>query len=367
MRYRLHVITPVHVGNGIRLGKMDCIHKNGKLFVVDMQKLTSLPGIDPDELSDQLYYSEFDIGNFLNEMNIPPARVMAYSVDCRCEPHGYVLSCIKDGTGMAYIPGSSIKGALRTAILWERIKSSPEKMERARAEIEAAVSRARSSNARAEAARELEKLFLGRDPNHDHLRALRVSDSGPIPTSSLEVIKVELLSLTGEKLLEKKMDKKLLEKKMDIFIEAIKPGTQSWVNIDLDEFLHRNASKLDMDTHDLREKELERITRSYCSEYVESEKNFFSKYTNPETEPVRDFYNRIMQLPERRGGMVLRIGWGGGWHGMTVARLFPELIDDLRRAFNLGKRNVPEFPKTRRLAMLESRLQPMGWVWLKPA
>lgn len=360
MKYMLHVITPVHVGNGVRLGRMDYIKRGDRLIVVDIQKLAALPEIDPEELSDRLYLSEFNMEEFLREMKIDPARVMAYSVDCRCHPQGDVLSCIKDGTGMAYIPGSSIKGALRTAILWERIKNSPEKREEAISKIAAAVNRARSRGSKADAAKELEELFLGKDPNHDHLRALRVSDTGLVPTNSLGIFNVDLLSLTGGN---------ALRNKMDLFVEAIKPGTRSWVSIDPDEFLRRNASKLDMNTDDLGEKELEKIVRAYCSDYVKSEIKFFSDYSSPADDSgkdnVRDFYNKLLELPEKRGGMVLRIGWGGGWHGMTVARLFPELLDTMRREFRLGRTNIKEFPKTRRLAVLEASRQPMGWIWLK--
>ncbi|HOL44808.1 MAG TPA: hypothetical protein PK659_11180, partial [Methanothrix sp.] len=165
-----------------------------------------------------------------------------------------------------------------------------------------------------------------------------------------------------------------LRMKMALSMEAIKPSTETGVTIDLNEFLFDNASKLGMKVDDLRE--LEKVTRSYLRDYVRSEVEFFSKYSYPvpnrtydysATDRTLDFYNKILTLTEKRGGMVLRIGWGGGWHGMTVARLFPDLLDAMRREFRLGRPNVPEFPKTRRLAALEEDRLPMGWVWLKPA
>lgn len=68
--------------------------------------------------------------------------------------------------------------------------------------------------------------------------------------------------------------------------------------------------------------------------------------------------------------MLLRAGWGSGWHGMTVARLFPELLEDIRDAFRLGRANVAEFPKTRKLALMaddqKHQLQPFGWILARP-
>ncbi|HOL44648.1 MAG TPA: type III-A CRISPR-associated RAMP protein Csm5, partial [Methanothrix sp.] len=194
MRYRLHVITPVHVGNGTRLGRMDYVRRGDRLFVIDLQKLAALPGIDPEELSDLMYASEFNIGEFLQRNKVNPASVAAYTLDCRCNPQGDLLASIKDGNRLAYIPGSSIKGALRTAILWERIKNSRDKRDAISA-VRSVLETSDSRRKRAQAAKPLERLLLGKDPNHDHLRALRVSDSDPIPLGSLEIVNVELLSL----------------------------------------------------------------------------------------------------------------------------------------------------------------------------
>ncbi|MDM7912941.1 MAG: type III-A CRISPR-associated RAMP protein Csm5 [Methanotrichaceae archaeon] len=358
MRYRLHAITPVHVGCGIRMGRMDYVRRKDKLLVMDIQRLASLPGIDPEDLADLLYLSDFDMGKFLESKGIDPAAATTRSVRCGCNPQSEVLCCIKDGTGMAYLPGSSIKGALRTAILWERIKGTTDQIkDKARSEISSSIRNSRSRDARAHASDRLQKIFLGKDQYHDHLRALSVSDSEQIPMDALEVFKVVLMSLAGDRLREK----------MSIYVEAIRPGTEAEISIDLDRFLCSDyaVSRLGLQMDDLWQ--LERITRSYYEDYVTSEINFLSRHLLDEQKGgPAEFYRKLLLLPEKRGGMLLRLGWGGGWHGMTVARLFPEQLDDLRRAFRLGRLNVPEFPKTRRLAQTNAGMLPIGWVWLRP-
>jgi CRISPR type III-A-associated RAMP protein Csm5 len=154
---------------------------------------------------------------------------------------------------------------------------------------------------------------------------------------------------------------------MSLFIEALKPGTETRMSITIDSFLQREDIKtqLNLKVQDL--KELEMISRSYYSDYIKSEIEFFSRYRESATV---DFYRRLLSLPEKRGGMLLRVGWGSGWHGMTVSRQFPEQLPDLRRAFRLVRRNVDEFPKTRRMAIMDDdqkdKMQPFGWIWARP-
>lgn len=363
MRYSLHFITPLHVGSGLRLSKMDYVVRGNRVIIIDLQRLASFPKVDPEELSDAMDMRNFDIGSYMRDKGIDPAQVASYSVACNKDPKGEIISCLKDGLGNPYVPGSSLKGALRTAILWERIKNDSSLMNEARDKIESAIERAGPRSSAAWAAQPLERLFLGRDPvkgnhpNYDHLRALKVSDTDIIPKEQLQCFDAAVRNLRGGR----------LETKMTLCAEAFQPGTETQISLDIDPFLLRDdiQSKLNLKVEDL--KDLEKIARSYYSDYIKSEIDFFSEYD----EPVPcDFYKKLQSLNERKGGMLLRAGWGSGWHGMTVARLFPELLEDIRDAFRLGRANVAEFPKTRKLALMaddqKHQLQPFGWILARP-
>ena len=363
MRYNLRFITPLHVGKGLRLNKMDYVVKGNRVMIIDLQRLTSFSKIDPEELSDAMDMRNFDIGSYLRGKGIDPAQVASYSVACSNPPQGEIISCLKDGLGNPYVPGSSLKGALRTAILWERIKKDPSLMNEARNKIESAIERAGPRSSAAWAAQPLERLFLGRDPvkgnhpNYDHLRALKVSDTDIIPKEQLQCFDAAVKNLRGDR----------LDTKMTLCAEAFQPGTETLISLDIDPFLLRDdiQSKLNLKVDDL--KDLEKISRSYYSDYIKSEIDFFSKY---DESVLEDFYKKLLILNEKRSGMLLRAGWGSGWHGMTVARLFPDLLDDIRDAFRLGRSNVAEFPKTRKLAVMAvdqtHQMQPFGWIWARP-
>ena len=363
MRYSLHFITPLHVGSGLRLSKMDYVVRGNRVIIIDLQRLASFSEVDPEELSDALDMRNFDIGIYLRSKGIDPAQVASYSVACSKPLQGEIISCLKDVLGNPYVPGSSLKGALRTAILWERIKNDSSLMNEARDKIESAIERAGPRSSAAWAAQPLERLFLGKDPikgnhpNYDHLRALKVSDSDIIPKEQLQCFDAAVRNLRDGR----------MDTKMTLCAEAFQPGTETQISIDIDPFLIRDdiRSKLNLQVDDL--KDLEKIARSYYSDYIKSEIDFFSEYDEPF---LLDFYKKLQSLNERKGGMLLRAGWGSGWHGMTVARLFPDLLDDIRDAFRLGRANVAEFPKTRKLALMDDdpkyKMQPFGWILARP-
>jgi CRISPR-associated protein Csm5 len=359
MRYSLHFITPVYVGSGLKLGKMDYVTKGSQVLVMNLQRLASLPGVDPEELSDAMDMRNFEIGAYLRDKRIDPSRAASYSIGCSTSPLGEISCCLKDGLGNPYIPGSSIKGALRTAILWERIKRDSGLMEEARLKVISSIQRAGPRNAAAWAAQPLERLFMGKDPvkgnhpNYDHLRALKVSDSTIISKEKLQLFEVAVKNLKND----------CLETKMSLWVEAFKPGTEAEISLDIDPFLLRDdvKSKLNLEVDDL--KDLQKIVKPYYSDYINGEIDYFSNYGQL---GLAEFYRKLLSLANKEGGMLLRTGWGSGWHGMTVARLFPELIPEIREAFQLGRQNVSEFPKTRKLAVVDNNLQPLGWIWARP-
>lgn len=365
MKYSLHFITPVHVGSGLRLGKMDYVSRGSKVIVLDLRRLASLSNIDPEEFSEALGARSFDMETYLRSKGIDPSKSMAYSLDCIRPPSGEIICCLKDGTGRAYIPGSSLKGALRTAILWERIKGDPSKRKEAESAVISAIQTAGPRRASARAAQPLERLFLGRDPNgrndpnYDHLRVLKVSDSISIPSDCIRLSEIAVMNLVGQG----------LTTKMTLFVEAFKPGTKTEISLNMDEFLTRQyvRSRLNLKVDDLMD--LEKTVGSYYSDYIKAEIDFFSKYGKPD---IVAFYKQLLTLPEKKkGGMLLRAGFGSGWHGMTVARRFPDLVPRIQQAFRLGRQGVAEFPKTRKLALMgpdeKHKMMPMGWMWAAPS
>src|SRR5690606_18415556 len=88
---------------------------------------------------------------------------------------------VKDAYDRPYLPGSSLKGALRTVLawsIWRERKLQPDARQLQRR--------------RAWAASSYEKAIFGRSPNHDLLRALQVSDSQPLDAAALMIANVRV-------------------------------------------------------------------------------------------------------------------------------------------------------------------------------
>ena len=101
-----------------------------------------------------------------------------------------IREAIKSVGNRPYIPGSSIKGAIRTALLSDLINNAEnEKLyndssQHLNREIDkGAPSRRRTENP----ARKIEELAFGKDPNHDLLRTLQVSDTEPLESDALAI------------------------------------------------------------------------------------------------------------------------------------------------------------------------------------
>lgn len=133
-RYCIEFILdgPVHIGNGNWYSKKDYFISNNKIAILDVKKFVN--SLNPGQFRD---YCEFlennsrkgdkgDLHSFLNKHGLMKVaqQSIAYSVESKLDraPRGAlrfhdVFEFVKDPYGNPYIPGSSVKGMLRTALL----------------------------------------------------------------------------------------------------------------------------------------------------------------------------------------------------------------------------------------------------------
>ena len=173
----VEVLSPLHVGNGNELlHDYDYAVHNDRTWVIDQQKLLEAT-LDAS-------------GEFNNEwLAYPPAQFLRdedYRADSplfryvlQGEPENRPLrEHIKDVWGWPYLPGSTLKGMLRTLLLWglyetdEGLTPDLNKLDRGRTW----------------AGQPLERQMLGSTPNTDLLRALHVSDSTPVEPTAMRVV-----------------------------------------------------------------------------------------------------------------------------------------------------------------------------------
>lgn len=240
-RARLTVLGPVFVGSGNELSKKEYVFLNRlqTVGIVDMQKFyrmvsqKGLRGKFEDFMLDSR--AKRGLSDWIKENGISLQEIRPY---LRYEEDSgvtaiqrgtplHIMECVKDPYGMPYIPGSSIKGMLRTILLNGEIAENPEKYRRERMSLRGAVENSsfrpnRNQFLQAEK-RQVEEARFYRltrnekrrsDAVNDELSGMIVSDSAPLKIKDL--------------VLCQKVDRRPdgTEKKLNLLRECIRPGTK---------------------------------------------------------------------------------------------------------------------------------------------
>ena len=187
--YQLETITPVHIGSGETLNQIDGYYDNGRWYRIDLDSVLAHPSTDINALTSEMSQRGFRWGDHLSRRNMDPAELAAYSLACPQSPEEVeIREAIKTVENRPYIPGSALKGAIRTALLGEILNESNHIYADSLSQLETLVAqRPRGNPRREQPARRIENLAFGNDPNHDLLRALQVSDTSPLESDALEI------------------------------------------------------------------------------------------------------------------------------------------------------------------------------------
>ncbi len=382
MKYQLETLTPVHVGSGDSLQHIDGCYANGKWHRIDLDKVFADPNANVDALSTDMGRREFRWTKHLQN----PGAFATYSLPCPQSPEEVeIREAIKDINHRPYIPGSTLKGAIRTALLWELIDNENNThYEKTLEELEELADQEPRGNPRRETpAAPIEQRVLGENPNRDLLRALQVSDTTAIDLSGVEIGTAWTVTLDSNGQLVKKIDN---GQEYKTFVEQLQPKQRLTFSIKIDEWVLKEPASNQLGFDPSQGDALRNIAAAchwVTGDLIQRERKFFDDYHLPE---IANFYDQLHRLNEKLtpGTFLLQIGWGTGYDSKTVAPLFTddendpetakELLNDLRERFRLGgSRSKPgtydwrAFPKTRRIFYRgQNPLSPFGWVKVSP-
>lgn len=348
----LKTITPIHIGSGEFLqNNADFVaYKRGEdafISVVDSRKILNLIG--EEHIQDWLISIENrkeSVAEFVRRYckSITPSDYALRTIDnfSSVNQSDTLKECMVNGIGLYYIPGSSIKGAIRTSVL-----TSLAKGERLGLKI-----RNRHNNINA---KQVEKDFFGKDPNSDIFRFLRVGDAYFTDSCGIAMRMVNLNIRKQENLLD--FSKKQL-------VEAIASDCSTTFQLKLDDSYYHWVKKLKPESVAKMPAVMESLftlfmTINQCSrELVESEINFWSDLDNyygaedyiESMQLVLDEINKC----EEGNECVLRIGHGSGWRFITGAwaeKLSRNDFEDVKNVARPKNYKYHEyvFPKSRRV------------------
>ncbi len=264
---------------------------------------------------------------------------------------------IKDAWDRPYLPGSSLKGALRTAILWNAVK-------------EAGLSVTVEDLDRDPhfAAQGIETKMLRQprqgSPNYDLLRALQVGDSQPLGQSALRLVNAQVIG--GR-----------TQRGAPIELEAIGPGVEMQVRLKIDLALFSTWAQqygLDLRSQQRWLDDLPAWVRRHSQNLAQRGLAWCER--NVDRAKLLEFY-RMIERDKRHNACFLQIGWGGGWDSKTLGKLLqqdPDGFEKIAQKYKLrrtgrgqaAKPGTP-FPTTRRMVVQGEKqevLGPLGWVYL---
>ncbi|MEW6716439.1 MAG: type III-A CRISPR-associated RAMP protein Csm5 [Chloroflexota bacterium] len=357
-RTRVSVITPLHIGSGnTLLHEYDYAIHEGRTWRIDEFSLLDAQDVDNPRMAEHLASTPpvqlLQPGDFKEDGHL--FRYIIQGTPRSAAEGAEVQEQLKDYRDCPYLPGTSLKGALRTALAWHGWKQKNLKLDIAKLD-----------RRREWAAQNFERDIFGATPNKSLLRALHVGDSQSVPADALMLLNVRVVNIDGKL-------------SAPIELEAIRPDTifESQMKFDwalFSEWARKQGLNLSGGEW---LKSLGHIVNQHAQDRIAHELHWYK--TLPNGGRLASFYERLSQSEMGEGRFLLQLGWGTGWEDKTLgsrlqanADFMERLIKDYRLTRGRRQRGDP-FPKSRRVAMAYTRnpqgkivgetpAYPLGWV-----
>jgi CRISPR-associated protein Csm5 len=315
--YRLEILSPTHIGSGQEYGAFDGVYQNGRWYLVDLKKVLERSKEDPTNLANAMMQQGFNWASWLQRCGIAPTEVASYSVACVQNPGSTkIRACIRDPFWRPYIPGSTLKGAIRTAILESIVVNLTlrERQQTTRRILERD-ERGRLAPRERVGQKTVERLLLGRhtgrnDSNYDLLRALHVSDSEPVDAKQVQIGLTWVHTLRNNQLVPKRVG----QEEYKMFVEWLRVGAQTRLTIRIDERLLEGKYRQDIGFRDDQVNALREFAVA-CNEraaaLMEHEAAFYEDHGLP---AIARFYQTLLdRLQQVESGGRLRAEHRLGW------------------------------------------------------
>lgn len=349
---KIETLSPIHIGNGTFLQQgNDYIVEDNHINVLSLDKIGKIIGTDKATIQEWTEAIERGEAEFFVKRKIQGHSYQEYTKrriesSIKIEQRQKTLKeYIHDGMGKPYIPGSSIKGAIRTVVMSSL----------ARKKIVQRLNKEKNI-------REWKKIIQGMEnellhfeaytrtgkrdtsPSSDYFRFLSTGDAFFDYGVEIAVSQINL-NITEKEFLE--------DNKKQQIVEAIKPGVSSQFRLKIGEEFYRYSGIEDLQN-------LFKIINDHSYNLLCDEIDFWgrgegSRYTGQDD--YLDQLDLILDQIEacQPNECILRIGQASGWRFVTGAWLeeidkqyFKKEIVPQCRPRNFNYVDYP-FPKSRRI------------------
>ncbi|MCC6587081.1 MAG: type III-A CRISPR-associated RAMP protein Csm5 [Bryobacterales bacterium] len=378
MKYRLEVLTPTLVGDGAALAPIDYMVWKDQVNVLDQKRIFRLlaKGSRLDNYlaqvkkADKLDFASW--GGFAQNFagrRIPFEHPNYTQYWEKLPAEGCFIPTFATLTGGPYLPGSALKGALRTALL---AAAADEKT------LEAAAGQRRPGDAFESRAMHKEAGRSGADL----LKALGVGDSRTVPVNTLKVYMLRTATLVEMRPPQKgiglgwkqsgrgSVDSRRIEDSTPLFAEMAQPGSAfegAWEENDfyskpeIVRALHWRGP--------LSRERLLTAANDYAKQALAAHRQFATMTGLTPLLRTLDKLDHTLAEASASGSCLLALGWGTGLFGKTA---WPKVQDENYRKIMAEQpyyaraiRTGLPFPKTRQVVFTGNQPGALaGWVKL---
>lgn len=301
-KIKLKTLSPIHIGSGEQVSKTEVLIDNIKkiVYIPDNSKLFHGMiecGIAEKYEKEIMSNTSFDLLDFLRRCGVPEEKYLSwvrysYSLGEINDKKMNIDTFYKDAYSRPYVPGSSLKGALRTALLANAFlnnsKLTIDKSSEKRNGYKIGDMKKHESDTEV-------KLFHTLDNKRDKkanavnsiFKGLRISDSEPVDLEN--IILCQKIDIKAEPYRQSKFYKE--KNAINVYRECIKPGTEIVFDTIIDTEYFKYSAK--------------DILKA-ASNYFDSQYEQFLSYIN----------NKAPTLPQENN--IIYIGGGTGFASKTV-------------------------------------------------
>lgn len=349
---KIETVSQIHIGNGSFLQEgNDYLADDNYVYVLNVDKLGSIIGEDPKSIqlwsdaimngSASMFLKDRIQGHPIQDITRRKIKRIAGS---KMEQSS-LKECMHDGLGKPYVPGSSIKGAIRTVVMSSLARKEIVKRlnkENDRRKWKKIIQDIESELLHFEAYTKKGKRDTG--PSSDIFRFISTGDA--FFDKGVEIaIKQVNLNITERN--------SLLDNKKQQVVEAIKPGVSSHFRLKIGEDFYRYSGIEDMQN-------LFKIINDHTYNLLCDEIDFWAKGEGSCYIGQDDYLDQLDLILDtieecQPNECVLRIGQASGWRFVTGAWLeeidrqyFKNEIVPQCRPKNFLYKSFP-FPKSRRI------------------
>lgn len=358
--YEIEVLSPTTVTSGDKIPSFQVVVDRNKAYVIDILKMikSNKKVLDVVETFNFNFNSNNEsISSKLKDARIEYKNYAKYVLDYNSTTYRIrEINEIMKTAGRPYIPGSSIKGAVRSVL--SRAINKEDVYLRS---FNNAISKRKDIKY---FDNEAEEEIFG-NPNYSPFRFLNISDTEVVDFSSLELCDIKVLNVCNGKVKwfagRENIDD--IQRAVSIHTEALKKGTRLKGKISsgfVEYFIENRFTGI---------KNIESVLnyikkiKTEVSKYIESEIEFYNKYNTGELTNVVNFYKNLLNMRLAENEFLLQVGFSTGYKPKSVIKnINGDFIEKLK-VVSKGKVYEDRFPKTRRLVYKNGKVDvPLGWV-----